>query len=827
MPFADPTLVVLSAASAVYLLALGIFARAGNSRQRAAPWLMAAYAACVLGWAACTILTRLQGLGMVRGFDLAALARIAAYLILAQALLFAQLTRLFQTRATSLERTPVLRAAWIWAAASLFWLLAAVVLYENVLRLPALYFPWNGQRYIFDPALTWLLLGWGASMIASAALTMREYRLSHSPLHRNRNKYWTAALGMALAGHAAALVLTPNLHAAAGALQMLAALAAVYALFTYSLPDLRALARGAASYVVLTLSHALLYLLAFAALAAVLRFDPGPARQQWITAAVFLALGLAVLMRPLSAALARGVRRLFSGAGYDSRRALAEYSASISNILDLDVLATIVIGLISEAMEISRGALIVVQAERPGGDLEPGAQSVFLPEQPAAYLLRPITGMGDDLPETRIPADSPAALYLCCDRRPLAQYDLDLHPRFNHLLPEERAWWSSLKMDMFVPVYVKDQWIGLLALGPKASGDRYFDEDLAFLQTLADQTAVSFENARLFDNLKQRNAENEQLNAELTAANVELARLDQAKSNFINIASHELRTPLTQIMGFNGILAEMVQNAPDLPDAPLITASVRKAAQRLEEIVDTMFDVSKLDTRTLDLHLGPVRLSTLAESAVDVWRAGLEERSVRLTVRGLDSLPVIQADEKRLIQVFANLIQNAIRSTPDGGLIIISGHAVEPDGADASAWVEVVVADTGIGIDGEHLERIFDKFYRVGNVLLHSTGETKFRGAGPGLGLTIARGIVEAHGGRIWAESPGYDETACPGARFHVLLPGAAAQQEVAAVELPAAAVNLPAAVKLPEELPAVAAARRAAAALPTQPIQRKVDPAP
>jgi signal transduction histidine kinase len=85
--------------------------------------------------------------------------------------------------------------------------------------------------------------------------------------------------------------------------------------------------------------------------------------------------------------------------------------------------------------------------------------------------------------------------------------------------------------------------------------------------------------------------------------------------------------------------------------------------------------------------------------------------------------------------------------------------------------VEIVVTDTGIGIDPDDLERIFDKFYRVGDVLFHSTGKIKFKGAGPGLGLTIARGIVEAHRGRIWAESPGCDEEACPGSEFHVVLP--------------------------------------------------------
>ena len=85
--------------------------------------------------------------------------------------------------------------------------------------------------------------------------------------------------------------------------------------------------------------------------------------------------------------------------------------------------------------------------------------------------------------------------------------------------------------------------------------------------------------------------------------------------------------------------------------------------------------------------------------------------------------------------------------------------------------VEIVISDNGIGIAAENLETIFEKFHRVGSSLLHSTGKTKFMGAGPGLGLTIARGIIQAHGGRIWAESPGYDEETFPGSAFHVILP--------------------------------------------------------
>ncbi|RPI32915.1 MAG: sensor histidine kinase, partial [Chloroflexota bacterium] len=130
------------------------------------------------------------------------------------------------------------------------------------------------------------------------------------------------------------------------------------------------------------------------------------------------------------------------------------------------------------------------------------------------------------------------------------------------------------------------------------------------------------------------------------------------------------------------------------------------------------------------------------------------------------------ADPEALRKVFSQLVSNAIKFTPDGGTIQIDGRVVPggtrnmPDGG-----VEITVSDTGIGIAPEFQELIFTKFYQTGKLELHSTGKTKFKGSGAGLGLAIAKGIIEAHGGKICAESPGYDEVKCPGSKFRVILP--------------------------------------------------------
>jgi signal transduction histidine kinase len=138
----------------------------------------------------------------------------------------------------------------------------------------------------------------------------------------------------------------------------------------------------------------------------------------------------------------------------------------------------------------------------------------------------------------------------------------------------------------------------------------------------------------------------------------------------------------------------------------------------------------------------------------------------------MEDLPLIQGDPEALKKVFYHLISNAIKYTPDGGKIVVSGFLKEHgDPKFPPGGVEIILSDTGIGIDPRFKDLIFTKFYQTGELALHSSGKTKFKGGGPGLGLAIVRGIVEAHGGKVWAESSGYDEENMPGSHFHVVLP--------------------------------------------------------
>jgi signal transduction histidine kinase len=260
------------------------------------------------------------------------------------------------------------------------------------------------------------------------------------------------------------------------------------------------------------------------------------------------------------------------------------------------------------------------------------------------------------------------------------------------------------------------------------------------------------------ENLQQRTVE-------LEKSNRVLEQMDKTKLSFITVAAHELRTPLTVISGS----AQMIQlKTKDDPEITRLSEGILKGVNRMNDVVKDMLDVTKIDSKTLELYPEDVRLDSPIQKIHRNFEPDLAERRLTLEIEPLSSLPSVRADPDLLYKVFYHLIINAIKYTPDGGRIHISGRTLDENGVPE---VEIVVADNGIGIDPQHHELIFEKFYQTGEVLLHSSGKTKFKGGGPGLGLAIARGIVEAHHGRIWVESPGYNETACPGSQFHVRLP--------------------------------------------------------
>ncbi|PWH19460.1 MAG: hypothetical protein DDG59_03060 [Anaerolineae bacterium] len=244
-----------------------------------------------------------------------------------------------------------------------------------------------------------------------------------------------------------------------------------------------------------------------------------------------------------------------------------------------------------------------------------------------------------------------------------------------------------------------------------------------------------------------------------------LERLDRSKSNFISIAAHELKTPLTLIEGYSMMLGELLKSSQDLNSYSPYLEGIKKGTERLKQIIQDMIDVSLIDSRMLLLNFQPCLINRVIQKVVEEMKRRAADRDLFVQFRPIKGVnEIIYLDEIRLSQALRNVIENAIKYTPDGGKVKIYGRKL-------SGFIEILVEDTGIGVDPEDQPLIFEKFSQLGQVSLHSTGKSKFKGGGAGLGLPIAKGILEAHGGTIWMESEGYDEVRCPGSIFHLMIP--------------------------------------------------------
>jgi signal transduction histidine kinase len=283
-----------------------------------------------------------------------------------------------------------------------------------------------------------------------------------------------------------------------------------------------------------------------------------------------------------------------------------------------------------------------------------------------------------------------------------------------------------------VPLMVRGEVVGVLEALNKKDDAHYTEEDLTILETLGALAAQAMQNMDLARKVR--------------ASKVQLAELERLKSDFIAITSHELRTPLGLILGHATFLRELAggQYGEQLD-------TIVRNATKLKEIVENLSDVENFQSGSARVKGDRISMAKIAEDVVSLFKPEADQKNISLKMEVGDLPYYLHADQVKITIALSNLVKNAIQYTEAGGNVIVK---VEED----SGYVRVSVTDNGIGIPARELPRIFERFYQVETHLTRRYG-------GMGLGLSVAKSMVELHGGRIWAESQGR------GSCFTFLLP--------------------------------------------------------
>ena len=608
--------------------------------------------------------------------------------------------------------------------------------------------PWEQLTY----ASLLLYTTWAVFSIIISLRSWLIYKNSSLPWHANRLLYWSIALIFIFFGELLQFFPLIFLVIFGQLLRLIGVISLSYAVFSYRIFDVRTRSQQSFAFLIINTISALPLI---GAILVVQQLDDTLDRIEiGIINAIIITLGF-FFYQPFRNFIERNAYRYIFGEDVNTNQVIRNYSQAISKTLDVQQLSTLIIGTLNELLETNRGALLLITKL-----------------ENSEFEIEPIPGMGKISPQQiRMTQNNPFITTVMEQHQPLLQYDLDFNPDFKNLSEESRQWLKNQSMELFVPVMTEQEITGLIAIGPKNTAVPYQPNELDLVQILADQTVVALQNARLFSELGEQNERISDLYQDLLEQNERLEIMDQVKSDFITIASHELRTPLTQVKGYTDILAAMnEENALTSEQTREIVGHVNRATIQLESLITAMLDASQLDVDGMQLTFIKTELVTIFKLATEPLLHAMRERSIKLVLSGVDELPPIYVDFKRLVQAFSNILGNAVKYTPDHGSITITAVLL-PSQQEDQDFLEISVRDSGIGIDLKFHELIFEKFFRIGDPQLHSTGTTKFKGAGPGLGLPIAKGVIEAHGGRIWVESDGEDEEALNGSRFHIVMP--------------------------------------------------------
>ena len=380
---------------------------------------------------------------------------------------------------------------------------------------------------------------------------------------------------------------------------------------------------------------------------------------------------------------------------------LVELSVTLNSTLDLDELLQLITTTAAELLECEAASILLYDEKNP-----------------RLYFAASTGSDPAQLAEIPVPIDSSLAGTIFRTSQPLILSNVEQDPRHYALVSDHIKF--KVKSLLGVPMPIKERTMGVLEAINKKEG-AFTDGDTAVLSVMAAHAAIAINNARLLRATQQ--------------ALEKVKVTNQIKSNFLSLASHELRTPLSVITGY----ASFLQG--DAGDVKAHVNHVLAAALQMRSILDQMNNLTLLQSDEMEMRRMRISIQSVLNFALDEIKYSAARRDMQLSLHFSDEPIYVNADPEKTALAFVNLLNNAIRFSPEGSEIILG---IRLEGSDALVWVQ----DHGMGIPPDKLQKVFEEFYQI------EPPHTRHYG-GLGIGLTIAKGLIEAQGGSIWAESAG------------------------------------------------------------------------
>ncbi|MFZ6028507.1 MAG: GAF domain-containing sensor histidine kinase [Chloroflexota bacterium] len=549
-----------------------------------------------------------------------------------------------------------------------------------------------------------------------AFLTLIAFNQSRQPLYKNRIVYWALALLTILIGDG--LIFLGAVWLGTG-LRVLGLVLATYALWSYHQASLLQVSLNMASYLLLAMWGASFYIAGYLVLQELFKLP------NTFGLGLTLTVALLLLARPVFSFISHTLQHRIFGEGYDTSQVVREYSLEITNIVDIRRLSQTSLDLIAKAFEVEHGFFFLVDQEQA--------------EQHTDYWLRPVATLGGRARTSgRLPSTNPLVRHFIQNHQPVIQYDLEVLPEFKDMATEEQLWLADLDIDVYIPICGPARWLGLLALGTKPGNSQYNTQDLLLLTTLAEQTVVALENARLVADLEEANTNLKQAFIQLERANKDLKEIDELKTSFIGVVSHEMRTPLSNV-GFSLQIFERYGMEGFRPGQVEQYNELKNSVQLASLMVENLVMMASFLNNQVDPTLELIKMDQLLQGVLPPLMASAKKKEIQMKLDVIGELPPVMADKRLLANAVYQLVHNAVKFTDAGGNVWITCWAT-------AHTICVDVKDNGKGVPADRLTEMWYEFKQMADPLKRGL-------EGLGLGLALVRHIVAVHAGEVWAES--------------------------------------------------------------------------